>query len=407
MSHETRHENDKILDELRPRMRAARIAHVRRLIAGVVIVPVLGFGAVAMAADGSDSPGTETASGEGVNDPAPDVELPDIGAADGAEANTHRGGDSDDDAGAARVSTTTSTTLAVEAGTSEVSLGALGWVEVEERDDGSLSMMTAGLADGWEVHSTEIADGKLVVVITNGEQIMMITIKPGVRDEISVVIDEVIIPPSTTTTEKPTHVEPTPAVTDRIVVEVPGKGSFVVERDGETLYLGNVQVNPGYTYDVIKAEGWKVYVAFTDGSWIWYGKAFINDDGVIVQHFWDEQKLPDPVYQWVEIPGVGAAKFKLYDGKIWVKELSPASGFGAWDYNQGSSAPTAKVDFEGEGVLWYIDVWINEQGEMAWTTTNASPTPTTTTTEAPPTTTTTEAPTTTTTVVPTTTTGGS
>ena len=114
-------------------------------------------------------------------------------------------------------------------------------------------------------------------------------------------------------------------------------------------------------------------MAFTAGEWTWYAKALINDNGEIEQHFWDEPKLPDPVYQWVEIPGVGAAKFKLYNNQIWVKEMAPAAGFGSWDYNQGAPGATAKVDFEGEGVLWFIDVWINENGEMAWSTTNASP----------------------------------
>ena len=384
MSHENMTENDQILEQLRPRMRAARISHVRRLVVGLAIVPVLGFGAVAMAADGSEAPGTETASGLDESDAAPDVELPDIGESSGdtAESDSHKEESDevvDDESDADPEVVVTTTTAPAEDGIHEVDLGALGWTEVQELDDGSFTMLTTDLADGWEVFSAEFVDGKLVIIITNGELIKAITIKPGVRDELSVIIDEVIVP--TTTTAKPAPVEPHPVVTDRIVVEVPGKGSFVVEREGETLFLGNVQVNEGLTYDVIKAEGWKVYVAFTDGSWIWYGKAFINDHGQIEQLFWDEQKLPDPVYQWVEIPGVGAAKFKLYNSQVWVKALEPGVGFGAYDYNQGESGTTAKVDFEGEGKLWYIDVWINEAGEMAWSTTDASPEPPPTTTE--------------------------
>ena len=384
MSQDNMTDNEEILEQLRPRMRAARIGHVRRLIAGLAIVPVLGFGAVAMAANGSEVPTTETASGIAESDAAPAVDLPEIGESAGDtapdEAPDVDGDDEDttfDDEVAVPVTTTT---LRVDDGVYEVGLGALGWAEIEELDDGSFKVLSSDLVEGWEVVSAEFVDGKLVITITNGEQIKAITIKPGVRDELSVIIDEVIIPTTTTTTRKPPPVEPPPVVTDRIVVEVPGKGSFVVEREGETLFLGNVQPNEGYTYDIIKAEGWKVYVAFTDGSWIWYGKALINDDGVIEQHFWDEQKLPDPVYQWVEIPGVGAARFKLYNSQIWVKALEAGEGFGAYDYNQGQPAATAKVDFEGEGALWIIDVWINEAGEMAWSTTNASPEPPATTT---------------------------
>ncbi len=385
MSHDNTAENEQILEQLRPRMRAARVGQVRRLVAGLAVVPLLGFGAVAMAADGSDAPSTETASAYEADDGAPDVNLPDIGDSDGDTAGIKEpapGPEVNDEGDSEReLLVTTSTTAApVDDEVHEVDLGALGWAEVEQLDDGSFVMLTTDFAEGWEVFNAEFVDGKLVIIITNGEQIKAITIKLGLRDELSVIIEEVIVP--TTTTKKP-PVEQPPVTVDRVVVEVPGKGSFVVEREGETLFLGNVQVNEGYTYDIIKAEGWKVYVAFTNGEWIWYGKAFINDNGQIEQLFWDEQKLPDPIYQWVEIPEVGAAKFKLYDGQIWVKALETAVGFGAYDYNQGQPGATAKVDFEGEGVLWYIDVWINEAGEMAWSTTDASPAPPASTTTVP------------------------
>ncbi len=383
MSHDNTTENEQILEQLRPRMRAARIGHVRRLVAGLAVVPLLGFGAAAMAADGSDAPSTETASTYEADDGAPDVDLPDIGESDADTAGVKEAEPEVDTEGDVEreVLVVTSTSAApADDGLHEVDLGALGWAEIEELGDGSFTVLTTDFAEGWEVFSAEFVDGKLVIIITNGEQIKAITIKTGLRDELSVIIEEVIVP---TTTQKPKPVEPPPVVTDRIVVEVPGKGSFVVEREGETLFLGNVQVNEGYTYDIVVAQGWKVYVAFTDGSWIWYGKALINDNGEIEQHFWDEQKLPDPIYQWVEIPGVAAARFKLYDGQIWVKAFETAAGFGAYDYNQGQPGATAKVDFEGEGVLWYIDVWINEAGEMAWSTTDASPAPPASTTTVP------------------------
>ena len=34
--------NDEILEGLRPRMQAARVAHVRRMIAGLFMVPLIG-----------------------------------------------------------------------------------------------------------------------------------------------------------------------------------------------------------------------------------------------------------------------------------------------------------------------------------------------------------------------------
>ena len=62
---------DEILEALRPRMRTARVAHVRRLVAGLLIVPILGAGAAAMARSPSI-----TRSGAGVQ-PVPGPTLPD------------------------------------------------------------------------------------------------------------------------------------------------------------------------------------------------------------------------------------------------------------------------------------------------------------------------------------------
>ena len=81
---------------------------------------------------------------------------------------------------------------------------------------------------------------------------------------------------------------------------------------------------------------------------------------------WDEEVAPEPTHQWVEIGGVGAAKFAILEGQIRVVQTETAEGFGAWDYNQGAWAETAKVDFEGEGQIWFIDAWLNEGGELVW-----------------------------------------
>ena len=48
---------------------------------------------------------------------------------------------------------------------------------------------------------------------------------------------------------------------------------------------------------MIKGEGWKVYVGFSNGEHIWYGKALINDSNDVEIHRWDEAIAPEPVYQ--------------------------------------------------------------------------------------------------------------
>ncbi len=352
-------ETDQILESLRPRMRAARVSHVRRLFASVAVVPLLGFGAVAMAADGDGHAETVTAYQP---DAAPEVTLPDIGSADGVQADRRDA----TPAIAETTTTTTSTTTSAPDGPEIVELGLAGAAEVVHTDAG-IEVLSYTMAKGWTVFAVEEVDGHINVIVTNGETMKLVTIQPGARGDLSVAIEPFELV-TTTTTVRP---EPKPApITDRIIVEVPGKGSFVVEREGHTLWAGNVTPVDGYTYDIIKAQGWKVYVGFSNGSHIWYGKAFLNDAGRIEQLFWDEPivAVAEPVYQWVEIPGIGAARFKVWDGQIYVKELAPAAGYASWDYNQGTPALTARVDFEGNGQIWFIDTWIDDAGALAWTT---------------------------------------
>ena len=351
-------------------MEAARVSHLRKVFACVAAVPLLGFGAVAMASTtADDTPGIETATAP-IEDDTPDVTLPEIGEAGGGESNDVADDADESDENEVVVETTTTTTTVAPDPDAPQSfeLGALGSVDVKPSGD-SFEVLAYGLTDGWEVLSTESGDGILVIVIGNGEVMKTITIEQGVRDEITVAIAEFVIP-TTTTTVKPEpkpDPEPEPApVVDRFVMEVPGKGSFVVERDGETLFVGNVTANEGYEYEVHSSQGWKVYVGFYADDHVYYGKAFINDAGVVETHVWDEPLGPQPVYQWVEIGGVGPAKFEIYDGQIRLIKTETVEGFESWDYNQGAAGPTIKVDFEGEGQIWFIDAWLNENGELAW-----------------------------------------
>ncbi len=374
-------EAEAVLEQLRPRMRTARVGHLRRMAAVVAVVPLIGFGAAAMAADG----------GTGVTIDAASVSIPDdptdVGVAGSEEAIASLGNPANETA--ATISSTT-TTMLQTTDEKNITLGAFGTATVVPEGE-SFSLASIEPAAGWELISAEIVDGVLVVVIADGDHMKAIKIRPGVRDQIDVRIVDFVIPP-TTTKAPPATASP---VVDRWVVEVPGKGSFVVERSGDVLFLGNVTDADGFVHDVAKAEGWKVHVVFTDGAWLWHGKAYIDDAGRVQQHFWDEEKIPAPVYQWVEIPDVGAAKFKLWNNQVYVKETAPSIGFSSFVYSDVGS--TVKVDFEGEGQLWFIDVGILE-GQMVWEITNATPPPTTTT--APPPTTTAPPATTTTTTAP-------
>jgi hypothetical protein len=376
--------NDEILEGLRPRMQAARVAHVRRMMAGLFMVPLIGFGAVAVAAETTDESRLEAAGG-GYNDAAaPGVDLPDIGDAGGdlapagveAPPTTEASDEIEESDGS-------EPEPEPEAQTQVLSLGPLGQAEIAEVE-GEIELLGTELEAGWEVIRIEITDDGVVVAVKKGDSIKLITITRGEDDEIDVRITDFVFPTTTTTTttspppppttEKPAE-EPAPIV-DRFVVEVPGKGSFVVEREGETLWVGNVEVVDGYESEIQKGEGWKVWVKFTDGSWNWYGKALINDFGDVEQYFWDEEAPPAPVYQWVEVPGVGAVQFKLWsDGLIYVKSWEPAEGFGFYDYNEGSPGESAKVDFEGEGSLWIVEAWKNADGGLSWSITDATAPP--------------------------------
>ncbi|MEZ5245567.1 MAG: hypothetical protein R2707_10750 [Acidimicrobiales bacterium] len=360
---------DQILEGLRPRMHTARVGHVRRLFAGLAVVPLLGFGAAAMAADGAEAPALQTADGapDG-GDSTPDVDLPDIGSASdlvdpGHDEAAGADGGSDGDEHPVIAETT-------EAQTKVLSLGPLGSAEISETDDG-LDLLHADLVEGWEIVTIDLTDDGIVLIVKKGDSLKVVTISDGVRDEIDVRIEDLVFPTTTTTT---TTAAPPTVITDRFTVTVEGKGSFIVEREGEKLWVGDVTPAGGFDYEVVQGEGWKVFVRFTNGEWVWYGKALINDAGEVEQHFWDEPPPFEPVYQLVEVPGVGVVKFKLWsDGLVYVKEANPAAGYGFWDYNEGAPAEVAKIDFEGEGSLWIVEAWPNDDGGLSYTVTDASP----------------------------------
>jgi hypothetical protein len=365
---------DEVLEGLRPRMQTARVAHVRRVVAGLAMVPLIGFGAVAMAADGADEPAIETADGAPVDDATiPAADLPDIGTAgDEVDRSTDDGEDVDDNAGVSDADEVPEEDP--EEQIKVLSLGLLGSAEVAETD-GGLELLHADLVEGWEVVEIDVTDDGIVIIIKKGDSLKVVTITDGVRDEIDVKVEDLRFPTTTTTTTTTTaKPEPPEVVTDRFTVTVEGKGSFIVEREGETLWVGNVTTNEGYDHEVVKGEGWKVYVKFTNGEWNWFGKALINDNGEVEQHFWDEEPPFEPIYQWVPVPEVGAVKFTLGgDGLVHVKEWELAEGYGFWDYNEGSPAEVAKIDFEGEGSLWIVEAWGNEDGGISYSVDNASP----------------------------------
>ncbi len=382
----TMNQTDQILEALRPRMHAARVAHFRRLAAGVVAIPLLGFGAAATAADGGGS-STEIEAAIATED-GDERDLPEIGDAEKAESDETTpdkdaddesdekaerdendesdGNDGKDDSDVETTPADVTTTLPDPDAPKDLDLGALGWIQVEPSAD-AFEVLSYDLTEDWEVLNAEVVDGTLNILLGDGEVLKVVVITPGVRDEILVAVEDFVIPTTTVKPEpKEEHDDEPAPVGDRFIVEVAGKGSFVVERDGETLYVGNVTANPGHDHEVHKAQGWKVWVGFTDGETVFFGKALINDAGEVEQHFWQEDIGPEPVYTWVEIPEVGAVKFEVVENLIRVVKTETAEGFETWDYNQGAATGTAKVDFEGEGTIWFVEAWINESGELAY-----------------------------------------
>lgn len=361
---------DEILDSLRPRMREARVAHVRRMVAGLAMVPIIGIGAVAVASDTSGDPAMETA-GAGDADPAsPDPALPEIGEPGGTSAAT------------TTVVPVDGARAATEPETKVLGLGPIGSAEVGTGDEWEL--IATDLEPGWSLEIVDVADGALRLVVKRGDALKVIEIRKAADGDLDVTISDLVFPttttappptvPSTTSTPPPppTTVAPPPVV-DRFTVEVPGHGSFVVEREGETLRVGAVTAAPGHDHVVEKAEGPKVWVRFTDGDWNWHAKARITDGGEVEVLHWDEAVPADPVFQWVEIPGVGGVRFKLWsDGLVYVKEWESGC-CELWDQHQGAGAEVARVEFEGDGVLWVVEAWGNEAGtEILWEITDRS-----------------------------------
>lgn len=358
-------ETEQILEHLRPRMEAARLSHVRKVLATLAVVPLLGLTGVAVAAGGDDgSAEIETATSP-VDDEIvePDVSLPEIGAAEDSDPADEAPEPVDDEIVEPITTTTTTTTTAAPDpdAPKRIELGGLGSVDVTPTD-GGFEVLAYGFSAGWEVLSSENLDGVLTIVVGDGEHMKVIAIEAGVRDEVTVTVEEVVIP-TTTTTVKP-EPDPEPVVTESLVVEVPGKGSFSVNRDGDTLTIGSIDAVDGYEAVVEQSSGDRVYVGFYGSDHVWYGKALINDAGQVEQYLWDEALGPEPIYQWVEIAGIGQAKFEAIDGEIRVFTIENADG--AYGADHSADTQVAKVIFETEGPAYFIHAWVDENGAIVW-----------------------------------------
>ena len=360
---------DAVLDLLRPRMRSARASHLRRIVGGAFVIPALAVGAAALVADGATDPGSGTAVDAVVEAQALRFVDPEIGSARGDEASIAvpvasaeaepSEQEEDEDAG--------------ERAPIVVSLGEIGHATVQPvPGELRFELLDTSLADGWVVVRVERNGDTLLIVVRRGDVLKVVKVRPTVGDEVGVeVVDLVIpVPPTTTTTTTTTTTKPpattvVPVPVERIVVDVGGRGSFVAERDGDRIDLVSLSPDPGYEAEVMTQGGWKVHVVMTDGGWNWHAKVFIDDAGAVKQHHWDEERIADPIYQWVEITGVGAARFKLYDHQIWVKEVHTAPGIEGWDEHGGQPAEHGKVSFEGDGAWWCIEAF-EADDEIVW-----------------------------------------
>lgn len=348
----------------------------RHVLVGGVLAATMGVGVVVVAAGTANSPSESVGSDAGADrGDAPAVGLPEIGDQPGGETNP---GDPFAADGSLDAAEFTGADQGVERvvdpvdDTRVVQLGDFGSAELDVSPDG-VEVISTELIDGWIIDSKVIVDGETYLIIRRGEELTKITITTGGPDGVAVRTEPFVIPdfsptttePPTTTTEPPADVYEEPA--ERFTVDAPGIGSFVVERDGDKLtFVGMVSVAAGLDHEIVDDAGWKVVVRFTDGEQITFAKAYLDDDGVIHQSVWVEEVPFEPVYQWVEVPGVGAVQFKLWtDGLIYVKEWH-SECCELHDANEGVPGETARVDFEGPDGLWIIDVWSTADGQLEW-----------------------------------------
>lgn len=374
---------DLILEDLRPRMRKARVGHVRRMSAALAVLPVLGLGAAALA--GGDTGSTVTAAGGGSDgenqirtDEAAFVTgeparsgggLPDDPSDAPADA---RSDDPPEEEHAAGKTEAGDPNGAVAAGEELVELASFGEAKVRIEQDGTLVLVEVIADDGWDVLGVDdTGEGDLVITLSDGDVVKIITIESGLWHEIHVRVDDPVEPRPAPAPAPPPAAEPEPEppsepIVDRIVLEVSPAGSFVVEREGGSLWAGNVQPNPGFEHDIILSQGWEVHVAFFDPGFVHHGRAWIDDDGGLRTKVWSEERqaVPAPVTQVVEVPGAGVVKLSYHDGLMHVDDIGPAEGFSSYVYNEVGE--TVKVDFEGEGQLWIVEAWAVE-GVIRWT----------------------------------------
>ena len=186
-------ELDRILHQLRPRMHAARVAHVRRTLGMIALVPLLSVGAMVMASEADMLTEVETTFG------VETLEQQDPGFLSGVEAAIDEAiepGEGRTEGPATTEAPVTTTTPFDPARVLEV--GVLGKVEVRPTEH-SYELVSMSLTEGWEFAELEtLEDGSLIIYVTNGTYVKTITLERSTGDEILVTVGDWTLPTTTT-----------------------------------------------------------------------------------------------------------------------------------------------------------------------------------------------------------------
>lgn len=350
---------DGLLDQMRPRMVAARRSHLHRLAGIAVLVPglVLGGGA-AWATTRADTGGADVeVAGPASEEIAEEPVLDEVETSPEAETNDEE--PAEPEAPADVVLT--------------ASLGLAGTADYTHHDD-VLLLGKVETTDGWTA-TVLAAEAPTLVIFLEHESGPQLVASIGRDDEGEPVV-RLVTPrsesepdPTTEPTPEPEADEPeqleTPAVETRKEIDVNGYGRVVVERDSNgLLWIAILSTAEGWQSQVLVQHGEVVKAEFFDEQYIKTVKAWVGDDGRIHHDILVEELAPPPsadTYDGVVNTDLGSFGVVVENGIATIVWVEAAAGL---EYSiVRETGEVVKVTFTNGEQSWLVTAW-GQNGEV-------------------------------------------
>ncbi len=353
---------DGLLDQMRPRMVAARRSHLHRLAGIAILVPglLLGGGAAWATTRADDGGAAVEVAGPATEQNAEESVLDEVETAPESETN-------DEDPAEPEAPTDVVMTA---------SLGLAGTADYTRHDD-VLVLGKVETNDGWTA-TVLAAEAPTLVIFLEHESGSQLVASIGRDDEGEPVV-RLVTPrsepepePTTEPTPEPEADQPeqseTPAVETRKEIDVNGYGRVVVERDGNaaTLWIGILSTAEGWQSKVLVEHGEVVKAKFFNEQYIKTVKAWAGDDGRIHHEILVDERAQQPEPQMrkeIDVNGYGRVVVERdSNGLLWIAILSTAEGWQSQVLVQHGEV--VKAEFFDEQYIKTVKAWVGDDGRI-------------------------------------------